>query len=155
MSMPASANAALAATEPAEMHPSSPSFSMMVTKTSIVDFGNNSSRTAESSACCICTPTERSSASCRIQSDTADTVHTAASNTDAYRCSPFLARERRKLDLYVQPALLAICCGPRLPWSIPSKNTTSAYKRNRHFSTTHTAQAILVFSVSIYADPFA
>lgn len=51
MSMPASAKAALAATEPAEIQPSIPSFSIMVMNTSMVDFGNNSNRTAASRAC--------------------------------------------------------------------------------------------------------
>ena len=63
ISIPASARAALAATEPAAMHPSMPSFAMTVMKTSIVDFGRSSSLTADANACWICTETTRSSAS--------------------------------------------------------------------------------------------
>jgi hypothetical protein len=50
ISIPASASAVLAAMEPAAMHPSSPSFSMIVIKISIVDFGSNSRRTEATTA---------------------------------------------------------------------------------------------------------
>src|ERR1700722_1176228 len=50
ISIPAYARAVLAATDPLATHPSTPSFSMTVMKTSIVDFGNNSSRTADTNA---------------------------------------------------------------------------------------------------------
>ena len=63
ISIPASARAVLAAMAPAAMHPSIPSFSMIVTKISIVDFGKSSKRTDDSNACWICTPTDLSSAS--------------------------------------------------------------------------------------------
>lgn len=53
ISIPASANAALAATEPDAMHPSIPSFSMTVMNTSIVDLGRSSRRTADNKACWI------------------------------------------------------------------------------------------------------
>ena len=51
ISIPASANAVLAATEPDAIQLSIPSFSIMVRKMSIVDFGRSSSRTAGSNAC--------------------------------------------------------------------------------------------------------
>jgi len=44
ISIPASASAVLAATDADAIHPSIPSFSMIVMKTSMVDFGNNSRR---------------------------------------------------------------------------------------------------------------
>lgn len=50
ISMPASANAALAAIDPAETHPSIPSFSMIVRKISMLDFGRSSNRTEDSNA---------------------------------------------------------------------------------------------------------
>ena len=51
ISIPACAKAALAATDPEAMHPSMPSFSMIVMNISMVDFGRSSSRTAEANAC--------------------------------------------------------------------------------------------------------
>jgi hypothetical protein len=44
ISIPASASAVLAANDPDAIQPSIPSFSMIVIKTSMVDFGNNSRR---------------------------------------------------------------------------------------------------------------
>jgi hypothetical protein len=63
ISIPASARAVLAATEPAAIQPSNPSFSMTVKKTSMVDLGSNSNRTDETSAWCIETAKDLSSAS--------------------------------------------------------------------------------------------
>ena len=63
ISIPASAKAALAATDPDAMHPSIPSFSMIVMKMSMVDFGRSSNLTAGARACCIWTATDLSSAS--------------------------------------------------------------------------------------------
>jgi hypothetical protein len=63
ISIPASARAVLAATEPDATHPSIPSLSMTMIKISIVDFGRSSSLTEESNAWWICTATDRSSAS--------------------------------------------------------------------------------------------
>lgn len=50
ISIPASARAVLAATEPDAMHPSIPSASIMTMKMSIVDFGSSSKRTEDKSA---------------------------------------------------------------------------------------------------------
>lgn len=63
MSIPASASAVLAAMEPAAMQPSIPSFSTIVRKISIVDFGNSSSRTDDTIAWCMATAIDLSSAS--------------------------------------------------------------------------------------------
>ena len=61
--MPASARAALAATEPDATQPSRPSFSMTMMKMSMVAFGKSSSLTDDSSAWCIWTAKVLSSAS--------------------------------------------------------------------------------------------
>lgn len=50
ISIPASARAVLAATHPDAIQPSVPSASMTITKTSIIDLGNNSNRTAGANA---------------------------------------------------------------------------------------------------------
>lgn len=115
ISTPASANAALAATEPDAMQPSIPSFSMMVRKISIVDFGRSSSRTAGSNACCICTARDLSSASFQERQQC---TQPTLSYTHAYRCPSLSAREWCELDLYVQPPILIVYSGFRLSGSI-------------------------------------
>ena len=62
-SIPASARAVLAAMDPAAMHPSIPSFSMIVRNISTVDFGISSSRTDATMALCIATAIDLSSVS--------------------------------------------------------------------------------------------
>jgi hypothetical protein len=64
--MPASARAVLAAIDPEATHPSIPSVSTTVMKISIVDFGNNSNRTEDTSDWCIATAIDLSSASYQL-----------------------------------------------------------------------------------------
>lgn len=64
ISIPASASAVLAATEPAATLASTPSDSIITRKMSMVDLGRSSRRTEDSNAWCMATPIVRSSASC-------------------------------------------------------------------------------------------
>jgi hypothetical protein len=164
ISIPASASAVLAAIEPAATQPSIPSFSIILTNTSILDFGNSSRRTEASRACCICVAIDLSSASWQGQFQ-------VSLKTKVKNPSSFLTRigARRRLQengvnltstfnlpfsLYV---VLFDCRGPYLSYNLFSSQVREKKGglKDVQNESTYTAHAILVLSVSIYAEPFA
>lgn len=109
------------------MHPSIPSFSMIVMKMSIVDFGRSSNLTAGARACCIWTATDLSSASWEdCQTEQGEPTECA---TYAYRHSSSCARERRKLDLHVQATFLVVRCAFGLSWTVPGHSSERVHQR--------------------------
>lgn len=105
ISIPACASATLAAIAPDAMQLSIPSASIIVMKTSMVDLGNSSSRTAGTKACWICNATDLSSASYAYMSAWVG-IMKLPELTHAHRCSSFSTRERCKFYFHIQPPFL-------------------------------------------------
>jgi len=107
ISIPASARAVLAATDPEATHPSIPSVSMTVIKISIVDFGNISNRTDEASDWCMATAMDLSSASYQLYMSRSPS--NGCEQAYPHGCSPATTWKWCKLDFYIQSPFFVVC----------------------------------------------